>query len=249
MERIKPLYRSLRRRWNLYCKINWVKTIYINWVLFDYDIAKKLPIIIFGKCHLANLKGEVIFQQPIKTGMITFGHKFEVFTKESGCAEVFLQGKWFVNGNIQFGYDFKLYIENDASFTSGHMCTFANQTKVICTNKIILKDHVKIGDESQLLDSNFHDLIDVDTNENIPMKGEIFIDSYVAVGNRTTLMKQTKLPSYSLLGSSSLCNKDFLSYGSNNLFAGTPAKFIKSGIARNWQKEEKAIEEYLTIKL
>lgn len=181
--------------------------------------------------------------------MITLGHRFEIFTKAAGCAELFLEGEWHVKGRVQLGYDFKIYIEKGAILETGHMCTFANNTKIVCSNGIYLGNHVKIGDDSQLLDTNFHDLYDISSGTCIPRKGKIFLNSYIATGSRVTIMKNAKIPDYSLITSNSLCNKDFLSYGENNIFGGIPAKFIKTGIRRHWEAEEEKLEDYLTIRL
>ena len=230
-------------------QINWIKTIYINLRLFPVKNAFKFPIIIFGQCRLANLDGKLIFKTPIKPGIITLGHRFEVFKKSAKSAELFLQGSWIVSGAIQIGYDFKIYVEKNAVLETGYMCTFANNVKVVCSNKISMGDHVKIGDESQLVDTNYHDLYDLKMQRNIPQKGEIYLKSYIWTGSRVTIMKNTKIPDYSMIASNSLCNKDFLSFGENNIFGGIPAKFVKNGIIRNWKAEEEKLTAYLTIKL
>lgn len=232
-----------------YNQINWLKTIYINLCYFSFSDALKFPIVIFGSCSLAKLKGNLIIQTPIKTGIVTIGHRFEVFKKENKSAEIFFEGDWIVKGSVQFGYDCKIYIEKNAVFETGQMCTFANNTKIVCSNFIKLGDHVKIGDESQILDTNFHNLFDIKENKVINKKGKIILESYIAIGSRVTVMKNTVLPSYTLVTSNSVLNKDFNSYGENNLFGGIPAKFIKEGLVRDWKSEEKALENFLKVKL
>ncbi len=249
MSFLKQKYRKYRAKIRLYSQINWIKTWYINLKFLPLKDALKLPIIVFGQCSFGSLSGKIIFDVPIETGIITLGHRFEIFKKSARSAEIFIQGVWQINGYAQIGYDYKIYIEKNAVLQTGDMFTMANNGKIVCTNKIILGDHVKIGDESQLIDTNFHDLYDVNKQKNIPKKGEIHLGSYIGAGNRVTYMKNTKIPDYSLITSNSLCNKDFSEYANNNIFGGIPAKHIKENIIRNWQAEEKAIKEYLTIKL
>lgn len=246
---MKKKYFQIKNKIKLYYQINWLKTIYINFYFFSFKDAIQFPIIIFGQCSFASLKGSIVLKAPIRTGIITLGHRFEIFKKSANSAELFLEGDWLVKGNIQFGYDFKIYVENDAVFETGHMCTLANNTKIVCSNKIIFGDHVKIGDESQLIDTNFHNMFDTITNKEVPKKGEIYLSSYISTGSRVTIMKNAKIPSYSLITSNSLCNKDFLSFGENNVFGGIPAQFIKNGLIRDWKSEEQKLVEYLTVKL
>lgn len=249
MSFLKKQYLTYRIKFQLYKSINWMKTIYINLKFFPIKDALKFPIIIFGQCSFTSLSGKFIINTPIKTGIITFGHRFEIFKKSAKSAELFMQGTWEVNGPIQIGYDFKIYIEKNAVLETGYMCTIANNSKVVCSNKITMGNHVKIGDESQLIDTNFHDLYDLSINKKVSKKGEIFMESYISTGSRVTIMKNTKIPNYSLIASNSVCNKDLTKYGQNNLFGGVPVKFIKNGLIRNWKEEEKDLEDYLTIKL
>src|SRR5690606_40887710 len=95
-----------------------MKTIYINLKFFPIKDALKFPIIIFGQCSFTSLSGKFIINTPIKTGIITFGHRFEIFKKSAKSAELFMQGTWEVNGPIQIGYDFKIYIERSEEHTS-----------------------------------------------------------------------------------------------------------------------------------
>lgn len=249
MDKMKKKYFQLKSKIKLYNQINWIKTIYINLHFFSVKEAVKFPIIVFGQCNFASLKGKIALKAPLKTGIITLGHRFEIFKKSAGIAELFLEGEWVVMGSIQIGYDFKIYLEKEAILETGHMCTLANNTKLVCSNKIILGNSVKIGDESQLIDTNFHDLYDLKADKKIPKKGEIYLGSYISTGSRVTIMKNAKIPNYSLIPSNSLCNKDYLSFGENNIFGGIPAQFIKNGLIRDWKSEEEELIAYLTVKL
>src|SRR5690554_7141065 len=46
----------------------------------------------------------------------------------------------------------------------GNLCTVSTQSKIFCTQKIVFGNYVQIGDESVLLDTNFHDLYDLKEN-------------------------------------------------------------------------------------
>lgn len=241
---ICKIYRKIKS----FLKVNWIKTIYLNFKILPFEQARHLPIVVFGQCSISSLSGKIVFTDTVKFGIITFGHRFEIFKKANNSAEIFLEGVWELTGPAQFGYDFKLYIEKNASFKTGIMNTFANNTKIVCTNKILLGDHVKIGDESQIIDTTFHNMYDLDLGKSIEKKGEIIIGSYIAVGNRVSITKNTNIPDYSIIASNSLCNKNLNSYGNNNMFGGIPAKLIKTNYIRDWKLEEESLKNYLTIK-
>src|SRR5690606_24978783 len=126
------------RKINSFFKINWIKTIYINLKMLPFTQARHLPIVVFGQCSISSLSGKIIFKDTVKFGVITFGHRFEIFKKANNSAELFLEGVWELTGPVQFGYDFKLYIEKNACLKTGIMNTFANNLKIVCTNKITL---------------------------------------------------------------------------------------------------------------
>lgn len=241
--------KKIHKRLCNFLQVNWFKTLYLNFKLLPFEQAAKLPIIVFGQCSVGNISGKIIFTDHLRMGMLTFGHRFEIFKKASNISEIVLKGTWKLNGAAQFGYDFKLYIEKEAYLETGKMNTFANNTKLVCCKKIILGNYVKIGDESQLQDTTFHNMFNLSTNQTVPKEGEILIGSYVSVGNRVSITKNAIVPDFSLIASNSLCNKSLVHYGENNLFGGIPVKLIRKDYTRDWKLEEKELEEYLKIKL
>lgn len=249
MNNLQTTYHKFTAKLRLYWKINWIKTLYINLKLFSFKEALKLPVIVFGSCRITSLTGKFIVNVPIKTGLITFGHPFEIFKKAAFGTELFFDGVWTVNGSICFGIDMKLYIASAGFFEHGNLCTVSAQSKIFCSQKIVFGDYVQIGDESVLLDTNFHDLYDLKENKVIPKSGTIHLGSYVYTGMRGTIKSGTLLPDHTLVASNSLCNKDYTSFGNNILIGGIPAKFIKNEITRDWESEKKQLEDYLTIKL
>ena len=56
----RNIIRFLHNRQNLN-RVNWFRTLQINFILLPFHIAKKLPILIYGHCKLGVLRGEVIF--------------------------------------------------------------------------------------------------------------------------------------------------------------------------------------------
>lgn len=246
---MRNICRKIYKKLKLYASINWIKTLYINCKFFPISEALQFPIIVFGACSFKSLKGKLNVHIPIQTGIITFGHKFEIFTKEAGISEVFWEGNWDLYGKIQFGYDVKLYIEKEATFQHGNWCSFANNTRLVCSNSVILGDNVKIGDFTHCVDTNFHDLLNLETQTNLPKKGSIKIGSNVNIGANSMIMRNTILPNYSMVGSMSLCNKDYTLFGEHNFYAGIPARLVRENYGRDWEKEQKDVEEFLTIRL
>ncbi|WP_309610111.1 transferase [Flavobacterium sp.] len=247
---LKNIYRKLRslhRLVKLYYSVNWTKTIYFNLRKFPFEIALKLPVFFYGKIKFQSLKGEVIINGTVKRGMIGYGQRFELFKKEKGNAEIFLRGKIVFNGNMHIGKDVSMYIGENAYCEFGYMSCLGSDVKIICTDEVIIGDWARIGYESQIVDTNSHPMKNSFTGEDIPITAPVRIGTHNSISNRVSIRLNTKTPDYCVVGSNSLCNKDYSNLGNNILLAGIPAKLIKKNYTRDWDKEKELLESFLII--
>src|SRR5690606_21554294 len=100
--------------------------------------------------------------------------------------------------------------------------------KIICVERIVLGKYARLGSESQIIDTSFHQMIDIITGEKFPMTVPITISDYNYIGNRVSIMKGTVTPDYCTIASNSLCTKNYTSLGQNILIGGMPAKLLKT---------------------
>ncbi|RWW92085.1 acyltransferase [Flavobacterium cerinum] len=241
------LFRKIYRKRKLYYKVNWIKTIYFNLKAFPFSMAKKLPVYIYGRVKLQNINGNIKIEAPIKPGMIGFGQPFELNSVHRGTAELVIQGEMVFKGHVQFGKDYFIYVAKDAYIEFGHMSSLASNGKIICRHKIVLGDYTRIGSESQLIDTNFHQMIDSITGEKFVLQAPIVLGSYNYISNRVSVMLDTKTPSYCTIASNTLCNKDYTALGQNILIGGIPAKLLKSNITRDWKTEKELLDQWLIV--
>lgn len=57
------------------------------------------------------------------------------------------------------------------------------------------------------------------------------------VTTQCLIMANTRTPAYSVIGARSMLNKDYTNYPEKTMFAGTPAKFIKTGVWRDLKED------------
>lgn len=234
-------------RMKFFFSINWVKTVYFNFKMFPFDIAKQLPVYFYGPVKFSRLRGTMIIDAPIKRGMIGFGQHYEKSSLAKGVAEISLNGTVKFKGYMQFGKDYLFSISENAYCEFGHMSSMASNGKLICTHSIKLGDFARIGSESQIMDTNFHQMINTLTGEKYPMSFPIEIGSYNFIGNRVSIMSKTKTPSLCTVASNSVCNKDYTSLGENVMIGGIPAKLLQENISRDWKGEHEMLIKALTI--
>lgn len=245
---IKIIYRKFREKYKFYRSVNWVKTIYFNYKKFPFSIARKLPVFFYGPVKLSTIVGNFKIEAPIKRAMVGFGQPYEIITKMKGTSEFYLKGTFVAKGHIQFGKDYFIYIGDKAYCEFGHMSSLASNGKIICKEKIVLGKYSRIGSESQLIDTNFHQMINTETGEKYPMNGSIQIGDYNFISNRVSIMQKTITPDNCTVASNTLCNKDYSKLGQNILIGGIPAKLLRENITRDWEEEMEMLEKYLIVK-
>ncbi|MEZ4818153.1 MAG: transferase [Flavobacteriaceae bacterium] len=215
--------------------------------MFPLSIARKLPVFFYGKVKLVSIKGKVEIDAPVKKAMIGFGQPYEFTKKSNGTAELFLEGIFCVKGNVQFGKDYFIHIAKNAYCEFGHLASLASRGKLICKEKIVLGNFARIGSESQLIDTNFHQMINTKTGEKYSMTAPIKIGNYNFISNRVSIMRNTITPNNCTIASNSLCTKDYTSLGEFILIGGIPAKLLKENISRDWDGEMENLEKNLII--
>ena len=237
IEKIYHKLVSIIKKIQYYYSVNWTKTLYFNFKKFPFSVAIKFPVFFYGKVKFQSIKGKITINAPIKRGMIGFSRSFEMNTARIGIAELMLDGEIIFNGSVYFGKDCFVYVKKDAVLEMGHMSLMASRGKIICTNRITFGAYTRIGSESQVMDTNFHPIINTQTNLSYPMTAPIELGSYNWLSNRVTIFSKTKTPDYCIIGSNSVCSKDYSSLGSNILIGGVPAVLVKENISRDWNAE------------
>lgn len=247
---LKSTYRKVKyihQRILFYYSINWIKTLYFNYRKFPYNIAKKLPVYFYGRVRFSSLTGRIIIDAPLKAGMIGFGQRYEFISQSKGTAEIYLDGTMVVKGHVQFGKDYFIYIGKDAYCEFGHLASLGRDGKIICKNNIKLGNYARLGYESQISDTNYHQMIDKNSGEKFPMTSPIQLGNYNYIGNRVSIMPKTKTPDYCTIASNSLCNKDYTELGENILMAGIPTRLIRGNISRDWEGEQEQLNRNLIV--
>jgi len=239
--------RKIYRKRKTLKKVNWLKTIYFNLKMFPFSTAIKLPVFLYGKVKFQELTGSIKIKAPLRTGMIGFGQPYELNSIQKGIAEIVLRGTIAFKGHCQVGKDYFVYVAKDAYAEFGHMSSLASSGKIICTQKIVLGNYARIGSESQLIDTNFHQMTDSQTGEKFSLSAPIIIGNYNYISNRVSIMQNTTTPDYCTIASNTLCNKSYLSLGENTLIGGIPAKLLRENITRDWSAEKKLLDNWLII--
>jgi len=247
-EFIKKIKRKLLKIIRFILSVNWIKTLYFNFKMLSFKEAFKLPVFIYGPLTFSGLRrGKLIIDAPIKINMIQLGVNLEIIKTNAKTAQLTILGNLTFKGNFQTGLDYKIIILPDANLEIGEHSYFGAYTKVIVSGDVHLGKHTRLGFESQIIDTNFHYMLNTETRqiERLAME-PIYIDDYCWIGNRCTIMKGTKTPKYLSVASNSLLNKDYTqSIPYYSIIGGLPAKLLRKNIVRIFEPElEVEIHKY-----
>ncbi|WP_264551759.1 acyltransferase [Flavobacterium sp. N2038] len=247
---IRSSYRKCRtfyHKLKFYNSVNWTKTLYFNFKKLPFETAKKLPVFFYNKVKFTSIQGEIKVEGKITRGMIGFGQPYEINTRHKGIAEINIMGKMVFKGHAQFGKDYFVFIGENGYCEFGNMSSMGSNAKLICIEKVVLGNYVRLGAETQIIDTNFHDMIDTNTGEKQKKTGPVFIGNFNYSGSRISIMKNTVTPDYCTIATNCFCNKDYTSWGNNILIGGIPAQLIRKNISRDWEGEKEALDAYLAI--
>jgi len=223
---------------------NLLKTVYVNFAFLPFKQAIRLPIFVYGKVKVYRHSGKIVIEDRIRQGMIHLGVNTDAFSASKGSALINITGKLIFKGDASFSVDYVLNIYGECVI--GKYGVFGNGVKICCWNKITIGKSCRLAFESQLFDTNFHYIRNVETGRVDKRDGTVVLGDYCWIGNRTTIVKGTQLPDFSMVSGNSVVNKNFVECNVKYPFlAGAPAKIISSMRVRIYDAlEEEKINQF-----
>lgn len=107
----------------------------------------------------------------------------------------------------------------DAVLTIGNNCGFSS-TSICCFQNITIGNNVRVGANSVIMDSDFHN-----DDSRVGRANSICIDDNVWIGANVVVMKGVHIGENCIIGMNSIVTKDI---PANSVAAGVPCKVIKS---------------------
>lgn len=210
-------------------KLNVLKTLYINFALFDFKTAIKLPIIIKGPCVINSLdNASVMFTHDIYKGMLTFGdsHHFRSLKETT-----FIQ----INGILKCGKNVKirrgtsLQISSSGTLTIGDDVLISDNNSISVFSETSIGSNTVLGNNVTLMDTDFHFVINRRTNEIHNMIEDVEIGANNWIGSFNVVKKGAKTPEGLILaGPFSMISRDYKKdIRPYSLLAGCPAVLKK----------------------
>lgn len=201
--------------------------VYINFKLLPFMQAIKLPIIVSRYVKIKALKGKIVFNTPIKFGLIKFGI--------GGSGTAFYKitviehfGTIYCNGKVQFGGGCQICtVDKDSKLILGNNIIFTGECHLVSKKSIIIGDNTIVSWNTQIMDTDFHDIFD--ENGNVINKDlKIEIGKHVWISSKVTILKGTKIADNVIIAAGSIISG--ILENENSIYTGLPIKQIKSKI-------------------
>lgn len=213
-------------------KLNWCKTIQINFSCLPISTAIKFPIFVYGKAKFYSLRGDIIIRGKITTGMIKFGRNTDNHFASNLPIQLTLNKNLIFNGKVIFsgGVTLETYL---ADIEFGHCCIISSGVMVKSESGIFIGESTRIAYCSVVMDTNVHFLHNIKNDIISNSTGPIYIGKRCWLNPNTIVAKNTILPDFCVTTRDTLLNKDYSKIcGEYSLLSGTPAKCLLQGIRR-----------------
>lgn len=229
-------------------------TLWINWRVFPFAVARRLPLKVGRRVDVRGLRrGCVRLREGLEPHryMVRLGYSpWPLYSNRSMRTWL-----WFHHGAVltvgddaDFNSGCRLVITAQASLEVGDRF-FVNQNSLIyCSRSIRFGDDCTLGWDCQVYDSDFHICRDMKTGEACNPVAPVMVSDNVWLANRVTVGKGSVIPSGSVVASGSLVNGDLNAQveaagrgdDPGYLFAGTPARLKDKHLERITDKRQEA---------
>ncbi|MGL5318549.1 MAG: acyltransferase [Bacteroidales bacterium] len=173
--------------------------------------------------------------------MIKIGYNSDQFVASNTCGLWDMHGEIRFRGKALFSPGVTINVSEDARLIIGNCVSLGAKVKVRSWHSIIIDDFTGIAEESQLFDTDFHLIRELNSGKVYNHCGEIYIGKTCWIGNRCTIAKGTRLPERTIVASNSLANRDYFTLLTKpSVIGGIPAKILRENIVRIY---DSAVEE------
>lgn len=241
MKKFKNFVRYIYRLLRATLKVNWVKTVYINFRTQKIKVAIKLPIIVYGKLKIYSLRGNIKINSKIEFGMIHIGKDLDHNPVSLNSIKLNVIGELIFNGRALISGGTTITAWEGGSIELGKNVCIGSGVQLKAVSTIYIGDFTRIISLSVIMDTNVHYIKNIKTGIISKNYAPIGIGSNCWINSGSIITKGTIIPNYTISARNTFLNKNYKElYGENIVLAGSPAKLIASNTQRifNYSKEK-----------
>lgn len=206
------------------------KTIIFNFRAFPIKTAVKLPILVYYKVRIVNIRRNLILcPNGVKTFMVRMGYGGSQSVIEHNHSVINIR-----NGHVTFlgiaGFASGFSLDCCGELTFGDSFSTNKNSFISCSKEVTIGSRVMLGDNVTIRDSDGHTVF----LNGVPKTSQrpIIIGNHVWIASHAHVLKGSEIGDDSIVAYRSLVTKKFSE--KNALIVGNPAKLIQTDIT--WGK-------------
>lgn len=204
------------------------KTIWINYKIFEFKQALRLPVLISRKVKVAGIyKGAIILPDDARTFSIKIGIEGTdgVAHDQNGCLVLGKESKMIFKGKASISRG--ILIRSSGKIVFGKDFYSNCNLSLVCAKNISFGNQCILGWNIHIRDCDGHPVLQ--NGERINLNESVSIGNHVWIGQDVKILKGTEIPSDSVIAMNSCVMKKFDK--ENSVIGGYPAKIIKQDIS------------------
>jgi acetyltransferase-like isoleucine patch superfamily enzyme len=149
------------------------------------------------------MKGKIVIDAPIKTGMIKIGPHLlgtQDFFYSRTMWEV--TGTFVVKGKVNIGSGSKICIGENATLTLGDNFSLTGNSEIICQKEISFGSNCLLSWDILIMDTDFHLILNAD-EQIINSPKPIIIGNHVWIGCKNTILKGVSIADNNIISANS----------------------------------------------
>lgn len=202
-------------------------TVRFNLRYFPIRTALRIPVVVSHRILFDHLGGTVEVVGPVTTRMIRIGFgDVGSFDRPRSRGVWQVRGRVIFNGKAFLNQGTKVAVGPDATVTFGDGF-IASEVAIAAMRSVTFGRDVIIAWDTQIMDSDFHSIVDADEALLNPDE-EVRVGDGVWIGARATLLRGAVVAAGSIVGAGAVVTRAF---GEPHvLLAGVPAREVKHGV-------------------
>ncbi len=185
------------------------KTIYFNFKYLPLNQALRLPVFVYKRTDLYKMKGEVIIEGPISTGMVKIGpHGLGTQDIKYSRTMWEVTGCLVIKGKASIGRGSKISIGKNAQLILGNNFRITGDTAIVCQKEISFGNDCLLSWDILVMDTDFHHIMNKD-GEVINAPKAIKIGNHVWIGCRNTILKGVNIADNTIIAANSTITQGF----------------------------------------
>jgi len=205
------------------------KTIYFNFKYFPFRQAMVFPVRLSNKVYLRTVKGRIVLDCAVQTGMIRIGFKdVGIFDEKVSRSIWDVSGIVVFRGNAVIGHGSKISVGPEGKLVFGENFKITAESSIVAFTEIEFGKDCLLSWDILVMDTDFHVIKDSENRIlNTPKK--ILVGDKVWIGCRSLILKGSTIPANSIIGANAVISK--ILDKENAVYAGNPVKLLKENVS------------------